>query len=151
MSIAFGHKGIFPGVMESILAAGHWAYQRDGAWLSSDDAAVQAIIDAWPATAAAAHHAQAVKVRARELILAFLPDWKQSNLNARQNELNRVRFERAWTAGEAAEVAALEALWGRAKAIRDASNAHEAALAALAAAGDWAALAAYDVTQGWPE
>jgi hypothetical protein len=35
-------------------------------------------------------------------------------------------------------------------AIREASDAHETALAALAAADDYAGLAAYDLSAGWP-
>lgn len=40
------------GVHDAIRAAGHWLMQVDGVWVSSNDAAVQAIIDAYdPAVA----------------------------------------------------------------------------------------------------
>lgn len=45
MSINYTEKGA--GLHEAIVAAGHWIEQRDGAWISSDDAAVQAIIDGY--------------------------------------------------------------------------------------------------------
>jgi hypothetical protein len=41
--IRYTEKGI--GLHEAISAAGHWLEQRNGEWVSSDDAAVQQIID----------------------------------------------------------------------------------------------------------
>lgn len=35
------------GMHQAIIAAGHQLYQLDGQWVSSDDTAVQAIIDAY--------------------------------------------------------------------------------------------------------
>lgn len=35
------------GLHQAVNAAGHWLEQRDGVWRSSDDTAVQAIIDAY--------------------------------------------------------------------------------------------------------
>ncbi len=45
MAIAYVEKGA--GLHVAINAAGHWLEQRDGVWRSSNDAAVQAIIDAY--------------------------------------------------------------------------------------------------------
>ena len=45
MSILYTEKGV--GLHDAIRAAGHQLEQRDGVWWSSNDAAVQAIIDAY--------------------------------------------------------------------------------------------------------
>ena len=45
MSINYTEKGT--GLHEAITAAGHQLWQLDGTWLSSDDVAVQAIIDGY--------------------------------------------------------------------------------------------------------
>ncbi|MBK5945959.1 hypothetical protein CCR83_05700 [Rhodobacter veldkampii DSM 11550] len=45
MSIKYTEHGI--GLHDAIEAAGHWLRQVDGVWQSSDDAAVQAIIDGY--------------------------------------------------------------------------------------------------------
>ncbi len=146
--IDFKHKGAFTGLIRSIESAGHWIINKDGEWITSDDNAVQAIIDAYPIASAIAEKIPLIKEMARQKILAFVPDWKQSNLNARQNELNMLRFDRQWTNSERDEVTAMNAVWNRAKAIRNASNVHELAIAASV---DFAELSAYDITLGWPE
>jgi hypothetical protein len=43
--ISYVEKGI--GLHEAIVAAGHWLFEKDGVWISSDDVAVQAIIDSY--------------------------------------------------------------------------------------------------------
>lgn len=45
MTIIYTEKGY--GLHDAIAAAGHWLEQRDGTWVSSDDVAVQAIIEAY--------------------------------------------------------------------------------------------------------
>jgi hypothetical protein len=45
MTISYIEKGT--GLHAAISAAGHWLEQRDGVWISSNDAAVQAIIDVY--------------------------------------------------------------------------------------------------------
>jgi len=94
-----------------------------------------------------------LRLTAKLKIYAFLPDWKQSNCNARMNELNMIHFSRAWTDEEQTEVAGYQALWDRAKAIREASNVHEANLTAIAntEGATLADILAYDYTTGWPE
>lgn len=63
-----------------------------------------------------------IKAVAQERIYAIVPAWKQSNLNARMNELNMIRFEREWNESELAEIAAMNAIWQQVKAIRAAST-----------------------------
>jgi hypothetical protein len=144
--IAYTEKGY--GLHAAIQAAGHWLREQDGVWLASDDAAVQAIIDGYSLTDAIAAPIAAVKALARQKILAFLPEWKQSNYNARMNELNDARFSRALTPQEESEIAVMRTAWDTAKAIRAASDAHETALRAL---DSFAEITAYDITAGWPE
>lgn len=45
MTIIYTEKGA--GLHDAIAAAGHWLMEIDGAWASSDDAAVQVIIDSY--------------------------------------------------------------------------------------------------------
>lgn len=146
MAISYIEKGA--GLHEAIRAAGHWLVQRNGVWESDNDASVQAIINAYTLDSARAPVIAAIKQEAQERILAFLPLWQQNNLNARMNELNEQRFSRALTTAEMAEVEAMRAIWAKAKLVRAASAAHEAALAGL---GSFAAVEAYPWrTTGWP-
>ena len=112
----------------------------------SDEVAAQAIIDSFSIADAIVPLIAKIKVMAREKILAFLPEWKQSNFNARMNELNMIRNDREWTESEQLEVASLQVIWNQAKAIRQASNTHEANLSALTT---FAEVAAYDITANW--
>lgn len=50
MAIAYADKGV--GLQEAIRIAGYMLRQHNGVWMSSDDIAVQAIIDAYPLSAA---------------------------------------------------------------------------------------------------
>jgi hypothetical protein len=70
----------------------------------------------------------AIKSAAQEKIYAIIPAWKQSNLNARMNELNMIRFGREWTADELAQIAVMTAIWEQIKAIRAESSAAESAV-----------------------
>jgi len=45
MGVEYTEKGA--GLHEAVAAAGQWLRQVDGAWISSDDAAVQALIDGY--------------------------------------------------------------------------------------------------------
>lgn len=47
--INYTEKG--EGLHRAIADAGHWLYRKDGVWLASDDAAVQAIIDGFDGSA----------------------------------------------------------------------------------------------------
>ena len=136
------------GLHQRIAEAGYTLVQAEENWVASDPVAVQAIIDGYTLDDARAPIIANVKALAKEKILAFLPDWKQSNYNARMNELNMIRFSRAWSEQEAAEVTFLQSEWGLAKAIRAASNAHEVNLKALQT---FQAVLEYDISIGWPE
>lgn len=136
------------GCLGRISAAGISIYFVDNVLHVSDEAAAQAIIDAYTLDDARAPIIMAIKALAREKILAFLPEWKQSNLNARMNELNMIRASRDWTAEESAEVATLQGTWDKAKAIRNASNVHEANLAALTTFKE---ISEYSITNNWPQ
>lgn len=89
-----------------------------------------------------------IKATAREKIVAFLPEWKQANCLARMSEFTDARMVRTLTPEEDAEADVLRGLWTRAKAIRDASNVHEAKVSALETIED---VVAYDYSTGWPE
>ena len=62
--ITYTEKGV--GLHEAVTEAGHWLEQRDGVWISSDDAAVQAIIDGYTLAQAKAEKKREVSVKARE-------------------------------------------------------------------------------------
>jgi hypothetical protein len=145
MAIIYTEKGY--GLHAAIAAAGHSLTQLDGVWLSSDDAAVQSIIDGYSLVDATAPLVMRVKELAHEKILAFLPDWKQSNFNARMNDLNEARFARPLSDVEQAEVAVMRAAWDKAKAFREASNVHESRLRAI---DSFNKLAVYDLAADWP-
>lgn len=72
-----------------------------------------------------------IKREAAERINDICPAWKQSNLNARANELNGIRFERAWTSEEQAEWSQMMELWQTVKQIRIDSNIAESVVSVL--------------------
>ena len=63
-----------------------------------------------------------IKREAAERINDICPAWKQSNLNARANKLNGIRFDRAWTSEERDEWLSMMDLWQSVKQIRIDSN-----------------------------
>lgn len=130
---------------------GVFIQQAGGVWISNNPQLAAQLIAARDMVAdERAIVAAAIKSHARERILAIVPEWKQSNLLARMNELLKARLIAGqWSESEAGEVAALESVWSRVKSIRAASDAHEAAVAQL---GTVAAVLAYDWRgTGWPE
>ncbi len=148
--IAYIEKGC--GLHEAVASAGHWLRKVDGQWVASDEAAVQAIIDAYPASSTAAPVIVEIKMRAREIILARYPEWKQANMTARSVELTeKLATGIALTDTEQAELAAMKAVWSWIKTVRTASDTHEAALAVLVAADDFGGILAYNWRAGWPE
>ncbi|MBP8926260.1 MAG: hypothetical protein KBG75_10405 [Pseudomonadales bacterium] len=54
------------GLHRAVTDAGHWLEQRDGVWVSSDDVAVQEIIDSYTLEQAKAEKKHDVSARARE-------------------------------------------------------------------------------------
>jgi len=63
-----------------------------------------------------------IKREAAERINDICPGWKQSNLNARANELNAIRHDREWTSEEQIEWSQMMDLWQTVKQIRIDSN-----------------------------
>ncbi len=105
--------------------------------------------------AALAQRVAAIKVEAATRILAIAPEWAQRNLTARAADLALLY---PGTKGidlpepERSEYLAGQAVWERIRAIRDASNSIEAALAAAATKGaSEADVRAVDVVSMWPE
>ncbi len=72
-----------------------------------------------------------IKREAAERINELLPAWKQSNLNARANELNAIRFFRELTESEHGEWQEMMLVWQAVKQIRIDSNAAENVVKAL--------------------
>lgn len=72
-----------------------------------------------------------IKREAAERINELLPAWKQSNLNARANELNAIRHEREWSEQEAAEWQSMLTIWQAIKQVRTDSDLAESAVNAL--------------------
>ena len=78
MSINYTEKG--EALHRVIADAGHWLEQRDGVWVSDNDAAVQAIIDAYdPLPPAKSARLAEIRAEAGRRILATYPLFVQSN------------------------------------------------------------------------
>lgn len=87
---------------------------------------------------------QKIKDKARERILAILPEWKQTNLVARGVQFNRQALtpgSPALTAQELAEIAYMEGEWAKVIAIRQHSDSLEV---------DVDNGVAVDLDSGWP-
>lgn len=63
--IVYTEKGV--GLHEAIRKAGHWLTQENGQWISSDDAAVQAIMESYSLDEAKTHRCAEVSQRAKTL------------------------------------------------------------------------------------
>ena len=72
-----------------------------------------------------------IKREAAERINELLPAWKQSNLNARANELNAIRFFRELTESEHGEWQEMMLVWQAIKQVRACSDLAESAVNAL--------------------
>lgn len=148
--INYIEKGV--GLHGAITAAGYSLACRDGAWVADNEPAVQAIIDAYPPSAAAAPLIGEIKTHAREKILARYPEWKQANMTARSVELTEVlAMGGTLTELEQAELATAKAAREWINSVRAASGTHETALGTLAEVGDFAGILAYDWHADWPE
>lgn len=164
--INYTEKGA--GLHEAIAAAGHWLAHVDGEWRSSDDVAVQTIIDGYTLDKAKAQksrevslRAKALRDRATELIAAGeMASWPIKRAEADSYaasgnadscpELAKEATRRGITLADlvskvhanAARFLALEtAIGGTDGMHRD----------AIWAAADFAAVSAYDYSAGWPE
>ena len=141
--VEYIEKGI--GLHNSIQNAGFHLVQIDGAWFA-DSADVQELIDGYTAEPLANELIVKIKLLAGEKIQEKYPQWKQLNMLARHAELMSLP---EIGSSERTEIAALQAAWAWIKQVREASAVHEAALLALAAAGDFASLLGYDVSAHW--
>lgn len=114
MTITYTEKG--PGLHRAVQAAGHALSQVDGAWISSNDAAVQAIIDSFdPLPSYKAERIEALKADGLARIQAVFPAIKSFDElalirelylsiapAARQPTTNWQRMINIYTAGQAA-------------------------------------------------
>lgn len=149
MSVNFKGRDSIPDFMERVANAGHSIRFVDNVMYVSNPLAVQAMVDAYTVKDAIKPLIARVKAEAMSRILAILPEWKQSNCNARMNEFNEKRLlGEKLTTVEEAELVAMRALWSAAKAIRAASDAHEAALQSLQTFSE---VTAYNTESGWPD
>lgn len=89
----------------------------------------------------------AIKQECRRRILAIADEDKQRNLTARGVELTLAVAQGALSSVDAQELANLQAVWARIKALRTASDVKETALQTLSLE----ALETYALDEGWPE
>lgn len=149
MSVKFDGREHILDFMDKLAAAGHGITFIDNVMVVRDESTVQSMIDSYTVSDAIKPLIIAVKLEAKRRITEVLPEWKQSNCNARMNELNDMRLSgHELTVQEQSEIAALRSIWQVAKDIRAVSDAHELALSKLTT---FQAVAAYDIKSGWPE
>lgn len=165
MTVQYTEKGV--GLHTAIQAAGHWLRQTDGQWVSSNDAAVQAIIDGYTLEQAIAHRQAECLTLAKGLrdkvvngiSAGEMAGWPIKLAEARAFAADPANAQTPMLAAEAAargvtvaelvgkvggnstRFAALEA------AIGGADGRHRDALTKLTTFED---VAAYDLTVGWP-
>ncbi len=161
--INYVEKGI--GLHDAIAAAGHWLAQVDGVWESSDDVAVQAIIDAFDPLpeAKAAKWAQVQAERDRRKFAGYMAGGHRfhSDPDSRTQQLGLVIMGAGvppiqWRTLDGTYVTMTQQLAGAIftatatgdAAIFAAGETHRAAITALT---DYAAVVAYDFSGGWPE
>jgi len=89
----------------------------------------------------------AIKQECRRRILAIADEDRQRNLTARGVELTLAVAQGALSSSDAQELTALQAMWARIKALRNASDVKEAALQTLSLE----ALETYALGESWPE
>lgn len=165
MAITYTEKGY--GLHEKIKAVGHWLIHSDGEWLSSDDAAVQAIIDNYSLDDARAARCDEVTVRTRHLFDQAIADnsrgelaaWPllvseatayQTSTSVATPNLVLEAQARGCTVTELAQrVLANAAQYQALRAqIAGTSGRHRDAINALT---DFSAIVGYDFSTGWPE
>jgi len=159
--ISYTEKGY--GLHEAIRAAGHSLEQRDGVWLSSDDVAVQAIIDAYdalpPAQAAKWEEIKAERDRRKAAGVHVAGKAFHSDADSRIQQLGLVMLGASIPAGlqwktlDGTFVTMTQQLAQQVFAATAASDqaifaAAEAHRIAMLAASD---PAAYDFSGDWPE
>ncbi|QDF95194.1 hypothetical protein CJ010_00815 [Azoarcus sp. DD4] len=163
MTISYIEKGI--GLHHAIEAAGHRLRQVDGVWISTDDAAVQAIIDGYSLATAKATKKAEVRAIAREkydLAVAGispgeLAGWpvllEGAAAYAADGTITTAISIEAQTRGipVADLVAKIESNAAQYQAVRAAIAGTDGKLRdEIDALTTFEAVAAYDVTGGWP-
>lgn len=137
--------GLPDGLVEA--CAAHWTSERVADWRSALPQRTPMSLED-----AKAERLAAIRAEAGRRITEVAPDYRQRNVLARSVELLEAAVLGGGFAGltedERAEAAAARALWAQISPIRQHSDELEAQ---AAAAADLAALAAIDVTAGWPE
>lgn len=164
MAINYIEKGI--GLHDAIVAAGHWLRDEGGVWVSSDDAAVQSIIDAYdpiaPARAAKWDEIRTERERRKNAGYLVAGHRFHSDADSRIQQLGLVMMGQSMPAGIqwrtldsgfVTMTPSLAAAIFNAAASADmqlfaAAEAHRAAVNELT---DLAAINAYDFSGGWPE
>lgn len=165
MSINYIEKG--QGLHAAIAAAGHWLRQVDRVWQSSDDASVQAIIDAYTLDQAKAERMREslmIAKRMRDAVVADISSGEMASWH-----IKRAEAQAYATSGNAADAPlllaeaqargiTLDAMLAKVSANAQRFQAAEAAIGgadgrhrdAISALSTFAEVAAYDLTAGWP-
>jgi hypothetical protein len=166
MAITYTEKGY--GLHNAIRAAGHHLEQLDGIWTSSDDSAVQIIIDAYTLDAAKAEVTKKVSAHAKVLRDRVVSEISMGELASWPVKLaEAVRFAETGNGANCPMLSAeaqargipLAALVGKVGGNALGFSAIEAAIGgadgkhrdAIKAITTFVALADYDCTAGWPE
>jgi hypothetical protein len=162
--IEYTEKG--PGLHARIAEAGHWLRQENGAWIASDEVAVQAIIDGYTLADCRAEIHAAIDARAAErreagvrgVTPAEMAFWAVKRAEALAYQANPGPAQAPLLAAEAvARNIGLAALVARVLAAYRALADREAAIAGVAgrhkdavtAAQSFEAALAYDWSTGW--
>lgn len=161
--ITYIEKGI--GLHAAIRSAGHWLVDRDGVWVSSDDAAVQAIIDGYTLAQAKAERKREVSAKAREkydLVTSGISAAEMAGWPILLSEAVAYRAgsttHPALTAEASIRGITVEALVQKVEGNAAQFQAARAAIAGtdgkkrdeIDALASFEAVAAYDVAGGWP-
>lgn len=163
MSVSYIEKGA--GLHSAIVAAGHWLKQIDGIWVASDDTAVQAIIDGYTLAQAKAEKKREVSAMARtkyEAVTTGISAAEMAGWPILLSEAAAYRTSGAVGAAIEAEATirgvTVEALVTKVEGNAAAFQAARAAIAGtdgrkrdqIDTLANFAAVAAYDITGGWP-
>lgn len=161
--ITYMEKGA--GLHRAVTDAGHWLEQRDGVWISSDDDAVQRIIDGYTLEQARAEQQRRVAAQARELYDAVTAGISAAEMAGWPILLaESAAYRASGEVGTAIQAEAairgipVETLVAK---IEGNAAAFKAARAAIAGTDGrkrdeidglttFAAVAAYDISAGWP-
>lgn len=166
MSIQYTEKGY--GLHQAIASAGHRLEQRDGAWIASDDDAVQAIIDGYTLDQAKAYKRALVSAHGTALRNRVIGAYSPGEMASWPIKLAEAR---AFAGGASADQCPMLAAEAAARGIAVADLAGkvgtnattfaglEATIAgvegkhrdAIAACATFDAVEGYDYSVGWPE